>query len=109
MHLQCLILIPIQINCELEVQIIIHLQNLTNQLPSAFIDTKKVIKSHISVTYALTRIDVPEGQLANESKIILKNERPCHAPIPSPTRLADPNRVRGARPNTVTIYLFFFL
>ena len=32
---------------ELEVQRIIHLQNLANQLPDAFIDTKKVIKSHI--------------------------------------------------------------
>ena len=33
--------------CELEVQRIIHLQNLANQLPDAFIDTKKVTKSHI--------------------------------------------------------------
>ena len=31
--------------CELEVQMIIHLQNLANQLPDAFIDTKKVTKS----------------------------------------------------------------
>ena len=31
----------------------------------------------------------------------------CHAPIPSPTRLADPHRVRGARPYTETLYLFF--
>ena len=35
--------------CELEVQRIIHLQNLANQLPNAFIDTKKVTKSHILV------------------------------------------------------------
>ena len=34
---------------------------------------------------------------------------PCHAPIPSPTRLADPNRVRGARLRTGTLYLIFFL
>ena len=33
--------------CELEVQRIIHLQNLANQLPDAFIDTKKVTKSYI--------------------------------------------------------------
>ena len=32
----------------------------------------------------------------------------CHAPIPCPTRLADPNRVRGARLSTMTLYLFFF-
>ena len=35
--------------CELEVQRIIHFQNLANQLPDAFIDTKKVTKSHILV------------------------------------------------------------
>ena len=33
---------------ELEVQKIIHLQNLANQLPNAFTDTKKVTKSHVS-------------------------------------------------------------
>ena len=32
----------------------------------------------------------------------------CHTPIPGPTRLADPNLVRGARPYTGTLYLFFF-
>ena len=32
-------------------------------------------------------------------------EMTCHAP----TRLADPNRVRGARLRTGTLYLFFFL
>ena len=35
-------------------------------------------------------------------------EAACHAPIPDPTLLADPNRVRGARPYTETLYLFFF-
>ena len=58
--------------CELEVKRIIHVQNLANQLPDTFIDTKKVIKSHISVANAPTRIDVPEGQLTNESQIHLK-------------------------------------
>ena len=53
--------------CELEVQRIIHFQNLSNQLPEAFIDTKKVTKSHILATNVPTRIDVPNGQLANES------------------------------------------
>ena len=32
----------------------------------------------------------------------------CHTPIPGPTRLVDPNRVRGARPYTGTLYLIFF-
>ena len=32
----------------------------------------------------------------------------CHAPIPGPTRLANPNRFRGAKPYTWTLYFFFF-
>ena len=60
--------------CELEVQRIIHLQNLANQ-PDAFIDTKKVTKSHIPTVNIPTRIDVPIGQLTNESKIRLKRSR----------------------------------
>ena len=32
----------------------------------------------------------------------------CHTPIPDPTRMADPNRVQGARLYTGTLYLFFF-
>ena len=58
--------------CELEVQRIIHFQNLVNKLPDAFIDIKKVKKSNISAANAPARIDVPEGQLTNESKIYLK-------------------------------------
>ena len=52
--------------CELEVQRIIHLKNLANQLPNAFIDIKKVTKSHILAANALARIDVPKGQLINK-------------------------------------------
>ena len=36
--------------CELEIQKIFQLQNLPNQLLNAFIDTKKVTKSHIPAT-----------------------------------------------------------
>ena len=32
----------------------------------------------------------------------------CHAPIPGPTRMTDPNRVRDVRPNTGTLNLIFF-
>ena len=32
----------------------------------------------------------------------------CHAPNPGPTRSADPNRVRGTRLRTGTLYLIFF-
>ena len=62
--------------CELEVQRIIHLKNLTNQLADAFIDTKKVTKSHIPTTNTQVRIDVLERQLANEYKILLKHGKP---------------------------------
>ena len=47
--------------CELEVQRIIHFQNLANQLPNAFIDTKKVTKSYILVANTPTQIGVPIG------------------------------------------------
>ena len=38
---------PCTNQCELEVHRIIYLQNIANQLLDAFIDTKKVTKSHI--------------------------------------------------------------
>ena len=31
----------------------------------------------------------------------------CHAPDPGPTRLANPNQFRGAKPYTETPYFFF--
>ena len=44
---------------ELEVQRIIHLQNLANELPDAFTDHKKVTRSHIPAGNALERVQVP--------------------------------------------------
>ena len=61
---------------ELEVQRIINFQILANQLPDAFIDTKKVTKSHVPVANTPERIDVPKRQLANESQKGLKRGRP---------------------------------
>ena len=52
------------------------MQNLANQLLDAFIEKKKVTKSHIPAANASTRIDVPKEQLANESKILLKHRSP---------------------------------
>ena len=73
--------------CEMEVQRIIHLQNIENQLLNVFIDTKKVTKSHILVANAPAWINIPEGQLANESKIRLKRGRPiCSKDITSRKR-----------------------
>ena len=51
--------------CELEVQRTIHLQNLTNKLQDAFIDTKKVTKSYIPAANTPAQIDVHVGQLTN--------------------------------------------
>ena len=62
--------------CELEVQRIIHLQNLANQLPDAFINTKKETKSHILATNTLAWINIHVRQLTNESKISLKYNKP---------------------------------
>ena len=55
---------------------IIHLQNLANQLADAFIDTKKVIKSYILAANTPAQIDVPVRQLTNEFKIHLKRGKP---------------------------------
>ena len=67
---------PRTTQCELEVQRIIHLQNLANQLPDAFIDTKKVTKSYILAANTPARIDVLIGQLTTESKIRMKRGKP---------------------------------
>ena len=71
---------------ELEVQRIIHFPNLANQLPDAFTDTKKVTKSHVSAVNTPARIDVPEGQLANESQKRLKCGRPLGSKDTTPRK-----------------------
>ena len=77
---------PCANQCEVEVQRIIHLQNLANQLPDAFIDTKKVTKSHIPPANTLAWIDVSVGQLKNESKIRLKYGRPVNSKDVTPRK-----------------------
>ena len=68
----------------------IHLQNIANQLPDAFIDTKKVTRSHIPAANTLARIIVPEGQSrdgkANESKARLKRGRPIGSKDKAPRK-----------------------
>ncbi|RVW73464.1 Retrovirus-related Pol polyprotein from transposon TNT 1-94 [Vitis vinifera] len=80
--------------CELEVQRIIHLQN---QLPDAFIDTKKVTKSHIPAANNPARIDVPVGQLTNESKIRLKRGRPVGSNDVTPRKKREPKKTLHSR------------
>ena len=55
---------------------IIHLQNLGNQLPDAFVDTKKVTKSHILAANVPTRVNITERQKSYESKTRSKRGRP---------------------------------
>jgi hypothetical protein len=44
--------------CKLEVKMIIHLQSIANQLPDAFTDNKKIVKSHIPAANTPTKIKV---------------------------------------------------
>ncbi|KAK4400822.1 Retrovirus-related Pol polyprotein from transposon RE2 [Sesamum angolense] len=75
---------------ELEVQRIIHLQSVTNRLPNAFIDTKKVTKSHISAENIPARLEVPEATLtqtkAFESQIRRKRGRPLGSKDANPRK-----------------------
>ena len=74
---------PRIIQCELEVQRIIHLQSIANQLPDVFTNNKKIVKSHILAANTLARIEVPIGQSintsTNESKPRLKHGRSVRA------------------------------
>jgi hypothetical protein len=45
--------------CELEAQRIIHLQSIANQLPDAFTNNKKIVKSHIPAASTPAKIEVP--------------------------------------------------
>ncbi|KAM1232915.1 hypothetical protein ACFX2J_002681 [Malus domestica] len=71
---------PRSTQCEDEVKRIVHLQSIANQMPDAFNDASKVIKSHIPAINAPIRIDVPVGQnkvVANDSSgARLKRGRP---------------------------------
>ena len=84
-------------HCELEVQRIIHLKNLENKLPYAFIDTKKMTKSYILSVNAPTQIDVPERQLANESKICLKLGRPIGSKDITPGNRRTHKKISASR------------
>ena len=65
-------------DCDLEVQKIIHLQELANKLPDTFADPNRVTISHIPACNAPVRLDVQDGQcqVATESKQRLKRGRP---------------------------------
>ena len=59
------------------------MQGIANQLLDVFTDSKRLVKSHISVANTLARIEVSEGKLinvaTNELKARLKRRRPVGA------------------------------
>ena len=69
--------------CELEIQRIIYLHSIANQLPNAFTNNKKIVKSYIPTANTPTKKEVHVGQsintTTNESKARLKHERPIGA------------------------------
>ena len=75
---------------EQEVQKIIHLQDLANRLPDAFVDSAKVTKSHISTANVLLLIEIPmrklEGIMTNEPKSQLKRGRPLSSKDTTPRK-----------------------
>ena len=84
---------------ELEVPRMIHLQNIANQLPDAFIGTKKVTRSHIPAANTPARIIVPEGQfgdvIANESRARLKRGRPIGSKDKVPWKRKEQVKTHG--------------
>ena len=68
---------------ELEVQRIIHLQDLADQLPYAFTDPNKVLKSHIPAVNVPAHVEIPIGDsgnaIASTSKPRLKRGRPIRS------------------------------
>ena len=54
---------------------------------------KKVTRSHILATNAPARINVPKGQLVNESKICLKHKRPISSKDITPRKRITQMRV----------------
>ena len=72
------------------VQKIIHLQNLANRLPDAFIDSTKVTKSHIPAANISTRIEITMEKLkysvANEHKQQLKHGWPIDSKYTIPKK-----------------------
>ena len=71
---------PRTLECEKEVQCIIHLQEIANRLPDAFNDAAKIIKSHIPTVNTLAQIYVPEEHKKMDDNVLRKK---CGRPIGS--------------------------
>ncbi|XP_074326895.1 uncharacterized protein LOC141664839 [Apium graveolens] len=77
--------------CKLEVKRIIHMQNIANQIPDAFNDSRNITKSHIPAVNTPTRTYIPiqksdTKELVTESKLRLKRGRPVGAKDVAPRK-----------------------
>ncbi|GJV82854.1 retrovirus-related pol polyprotein from transposon TNT 1-94 [Tanacetum coccineum] len=67
-----------------------HLQEIANQLPDAFTDTKRVTKSHIPAANAPASVEIPNHQagdnIAKESQKRLKRGRPIGSKDKNPRK-----------------------
>jgi hypothetical protein len=90
---------PCTKQCEQEVQKILRLQDIANQLPNAFTDSKRVTKSHISLVNASAQTEVPVGQstkiIANESIECQKRGRPIGSKDKNPQKIKGANNKIG--------------
>lgn len=72
------------------------MQDIANQLPNAFTDSKGVTKSHIPDVNAPAQIEVPIGQsvkiVANESKARQKRGRPIGSKNKNPQKRKEVNK-----------------
>ncbi|GJX66278.1 copia protein [Tanacetum coccineum] len=89
--------------CETEVQKIMHLQEIANQLPDAFTDTKRVTKSHIPAANAPARVEIPNKQagdnVAQESQKSLKRGRPIGSKDRNPRKRKGTEKNSGHNDN----------
>nr|GEZ25843.1 putative copia-like polyprotein [Tanacetum cinerariifolium] len=73
-----------------EVKKIMHMQEITNQLPDAFTYTKRMTKSYILVVNAPARVKIPDvksdDKVTQESKARLKRERPVSSKDKNPKK-----------------------
>ena len=76
------------------------MQRIANELPDAFIDTKRVTKSHIPALNALARIDITK--ISNEFNIRRKRGRPLGSKDVNPRKKKEQNKAVGITPEEVT-------
>ena len=68
---------------------------------------QKQVSEMIKLRAEIEGCKKPEFQIRDDG-VIVRGSRMCHTPDPSPTRLANPNQFRGAKPYAGTPHYFFF-